>query len=149
VRAQKRALIDVLRFLTLLKNRGAIKLLYEKWRHQNGIPTRCDNPSCIYHTSTLEWNKTQLPLILDHINGNSRDNRPENLRFLCPNCDAQLPTRGGKNKGRVQNETERGYQIVEKNGRRDALVVLQGVEATCKVGSVAASSSDQGDGNDS
>ncbi|MFC1624859.1 HNH endonuclease signature motif containing protein [Patescibacteria group bacterium] len=28
----------------------------------------------------------RIPLELDHINGDSKDNRIENLRILCPNC---------------------------------------------------------------
>ena len=34
---------------------------------------------------------------LDHVNGNNRDNRLENLRFLCPNCHSQTDTYKGKN----------------------------------------------------
>ena len=53
-----------------------------------------------------EWMGKPMPLILDHINGKNNDNRLENLRFVCSNCDSQLPTyknrRGSKgNKGRV------------------------------------------------
>lgn len=39
-----------------------------------------------------EWNDKHLELELDHINGDSRDNRLENLRILCPNCHSQTPT---------------------------------------------------------
>lgn len=44
------------------------------------------------------WNGKPLTLTLDHINGNHFDNRLENLRFLCPNCDCQQDTFGTKNK---------------------------------------------------
>ena len=39
-----------------------------------------------------EWMGKSLPLILDHINGINNDNRLQNLRFVCSNCDSQLPT---------------------------------------------------------
>ena len=37
-------------------------------------------------------NGIELVLILDHINGIRNDNRFENLRFLCPNCNSQQDT---------------------------------------------------------
>ena len=46
-----------------------------------------------------EWQGKPMVLILDHINGNPTDNRLENLRFVCPNCNSQLPTFAGRNKG--------------------------------------------------
>jgi len=44
-----------------------------------------------------EWNSKPLVLILDHINGKSNDNRIENIRFACPNCNSQLLTHCGRN----------------------------------------------------
>ena len=44
-----------------------------------------------------EWNGKPLPLTLDHINGDHNDNRLENLRFICPNCDRQQKTFGSRN----------------------------------------------------
>lgn len=39
-----------------------------------------------------KWNEKELTLQVDHINGESDDNRLENLRLLCPNCHSQTPT---------------------------------------------------------
>lgn len=46
-----------------------------------------------------EWNGRPLTLRLDHINGHNKDNRIENLRWVCPNCDSQLPTFCSGHKG--------------------------------------------------
>jgi hypothetical protein len=43
------------------------------------------------------WNGRRMTLILDHINGVSNDHRLENLRIICPNCDATLDTYCGRN----------------------------------------------------
>lgn len=43
------------------------------------------------------WKDKKMSLILDHINGNHSDNRIENLRIVCPNCNATLDTHCGKN----------------------------------------------------
>lgn len=43
------------------------------------------------------WMGKPLVLTLDHINGNSGDNRIENLRILCLHCHSQTETYAGKN----------------------------------------------------
>jgi hypothetical protein len=43
------------------------------------------------------WNGRRMALILDHVNGVADDNRLENLRIVCPNCAATLPTHCGRN----------------------------------------------------
>lgn len=44
------------------------------------------------------WQGKDLTLILDHINGCNHDDRLENLRWVCPNCNQQLDTTGSRNK---------------------------------------------------
>jgi hypothetical protein len=51
------------------------------------------------------WNGKPIPLELDHINGNNKDNRLENLRVLCCNCHAQTSTW----RGRKIKKPERSY----------------------------------------
>lgn len=46
------------------------------------------------------WMGQPMPLILDHIDGNSGNRRLDNLRLVCGNCDMQLPTYKAKNRGR-------------------------------------------------
>jgi hypothetical protein len=46
-----------------------------------------------------KWNGVTLTLIVDHINGDASNNRHENLRLICPNCDSQLPTYKARNRG--------------------------------------------------
>lgn len=44
-----------------------------------------------------EWQGKPMSFVLDHINGINNDNRLENLRFVCHNCDSQLPTYKSRN----------------------------------------------------
>ncbi len=42
----------------------------------------------------------RVPLELEHVDGDWRNARPENLLLLCPNCHALTPTFKALNKGR-------------------------------------------------
>ena len=91
------------------------KKFIEDWKNgkrsgsnKNGIATsryvyrfikERDGEKCLI-CGGVEWMGKPMPLVLDHINGDSSDSRPENFRFICPNCDRFLPTFSGRNKGR-------------------------------------------------
>lgn len=50
-------------------------------------------------------NGKSLTFILGHIDGDASNNKRDNLRLICPNCDSQLETFKSKNK----NSTRRNY----------------------------------------
>jgi hypothetical protein len=41
----------------------------------------------------------KIPLQVNHIDGHSSNNRPENIELICPNCHSLTPTFGALNKG--------------------------------------------------
>lgn len=57
------------------------------------------------------WQNKPLTLRLDHINGIHNDNRIENLRWVCPNCDSQQSTYCGFNQKDKKQEKKKSYCI--------------------------------------
>ena len=53
-------------------------------------------PRCELCGQGEEWQGRRMSLVLDHANGIHDDNRLENLRIVCPNCNATLDTHCGK-----------------------------------------------------
>lgn len=53
---------------------------------------------CVVCNCEPYHNGQRLVFILDHIDGDAANNKRDNLRLVCPNCDSQLPTYKSKNK---------------------------------------------------
>ena len=60
-----------------------------------------------------EWMGKPIPLVLDHIDGNSDNFKLTNLRLVCGNCDMQLPTYKSKNKNSNTKNTYRSKKRKE------------------------------------
>jgi hypothetical protein len=80
----------------LVENSNYNRTHLKKRLYKEGLKERkCEMPGC---GQGEEWMGKKMSLILDHINGVHNDNRIENLRIVCPNCNATLPTHCGKHK---------------------------------------------------
>ena len=76
-----------------------------------------DNKCAICGISS-EWNGKELVFIIDHIDGHAANNKRENLRCICPNCDSQLDTYKSKNKNGDRYYYRYGrYKQINENSR--------------------------------
>lgn len=65
-----------------------------------------------------EWNGMKLTLQVDHIDGNSKNNNPSNLRFICPNCHTQTETFCHGNKKITKNKCVDCNEDITKKSTR-------------------------------
>jgi len=70
-------------------------------RHVRHYLLECAGNKC----SQCGWgeinpNTGNIPLQIDHIDGNPHNHKSNNLRVLCPNCHSLTPTYGWHGKGR-------------------------------------------------
>jgi len=52
----------------------------------------------------------KVPIELEHIDGNSENNKLENLTLLCPNCYSLTPTYKGLNRGKGRHKRRERYK---------------------------------------
>jgi hypothetical protein len=82
----------------LVKHDGARRTrtyLLRRALHEIGVPEQCSECG-----TGASWGGRPMTLEVDHINGDWSDDRPGNLRLLCPNCHAVTGTwcRGGRHR---------------------------------------------------
>jgi len=61
---------------------------------------------CIICNNINSWNGKILVLQVDHIDGNNRNNKRNNLRMVCPNCHSQTENFSGKIKSIVSSDID-------------------------------------------
>ena len=68
---------------------------------------------CLCGWSKINLKTGKVPLVADHIDGNWRNNEEGNLRLICPNCDALLPTFSNLNKGMGRSDRAKSKRTKE------------------------------------
>lgn len=99
------------------KESGLISLGVVSVHVKRYLRTKYGNKCCLCGWSETNLKTGLVPLVADHIDGNWRNNAEQNLRLVCPNCDALSPTYAALNKGngrpdRVQSKRAREASTV-------------------------------------
>ena len=89
--------------------------LWQGWQTEGRIrffllktrPTQC--AIC----GITDWVGQPTPLVMDHIDGNSNNWLVDNVRLICPNCDAQTSTYKGRNRGNGRHNRRERYHAVK------------------------------------
>lgn len=101
--------------------------LWGKKLREDQILLEQDNKCCQCKTGR-NWFGKNLTFELDHIDGDNKNNKRENLRILCPNCHSTTPTWRGRN-------INSGKQKVSDDELKKALLETKNIsEALTRVG---------------
>jgi hypothetical protein len=76
----------------MFKANGEIRSRKDTWYLEESRGRKCED------CNNSEWRGKEIPLDLHHIDGNSDNNRLDNLQLLCPNCHRSTDNHGSKNK---------------------------------------------------
>lgn len=66
-----------------------------------------NNQCCQCGWSKINPYSNAIPLEIDHIDGDFRNNTEDNLRLLCPNCHSLTETYKGANKGQGRKDRKK------------------------------------------
>lgn len=80
-------------------------------KEQNNLCSICENP--------FTWMGLPLTPMIDHIDGNRKNNIRKNLRAICPNCHSQTPTFCSK------NVSKEGLEKISKTAKNTAKTNLR------------------------
>lgn len=70
-----------------------------------------------------EWNGRPIPLVTDHIDGDSTNHAVTNLRLICPNCDAQSDTYKFRNARKSTRRWRKKYYGVLKEEHDNSTII--------------------------
>lgn len=86
--------IDTSHMLHNAHNKGKEFVTFDNLKRPAHIKKRLiqERGHVCWNCNHTEWMDNPIPLELDHIDGNNRNNNRDNLRILCCNCHALTPT---------------------------------------------------------
>lgn len=89
IKKWKNGIIDGTKVNGIMPSNFVRKYLFEKYNN------RC----CKCGWNEVNKKSNKIPLQINHIDGNSSNNKEENLELLCPNCHSLTSTYGSLNRG--------------------------------------------------